>query len=265
MRRACASLAAPAQPVAAPALTPPPACLSPQRPGEFTRFDFPPGVPAPFGMAAAILGNTTMLTWPEKLQVGVPLLPMMVGGQDYIDAQDELSVLEWMRKNGMPERMNDEVFIAMAKALDFIDPDKLSMTVILTAMNRFINETSGSRVAFLDGNQPERLCKPLRQHIEAHGGSVSVSSPLRRIELAADGSVAGLRMAGKDGEEGELVQADVYVSAMSVDALKLLLPDQWRPMPFFAQLNVRGHTLGRAFSFLSLGASLEERAPKINC
>lgn len=27
-------------------------------PGEFTTFEFPPGVPAPFNMAAAILGNT---------------------------------------------------------------------------------------------------------------------------------------------------------------------------------------------------------------
>jgi hypothetical protein len=31
----------------------------------------------------------------------------------------------------------------MGKALDFIDPDRLSMTVILTAMNRFINEADG--------------------------------------------------------------------------------------------------------------------------
>jgi len=37
-----------------------------------------------------------------------------------------------MRKYNMPERINTEVFIAMAKALDFIDPDKLSMTVVLT-------------------------------------------------------------------------------------------------------------------------------------
>lgn len=208
-----------------------------QRPGEFTRFDFPPGVPAPFGMAAAILGNTTMLSPLEKLQVGVPLVPMMTGGQAYIDEQDELSVLEWMRKNGMPERMNDEVFIAMAKALDFIDPDKLSMTVILTAMNRFINETSGSRIAFLDGNQPERLCAPLREHVEARGGSVRLSAPLRRIELRPDGSVAGLRLAGSaDGSPGELVQADAYVSALPVDALKLLLPEPWRAVPFFAQL-----------------------------
>jgi uncharacterized protein with NAD-binding domain and iron-sulfur cluster len=38
----------------------------------------------------------------------------------------------------VPMRVNDEVFIAMAKALNFIDPDRLSMTVVLTALNRFL-------------------------------------------------------------------------------------------------------------------------------
>ncbi len=103
----------------------------------------------------------------------------------------------------------------MAKALDFIDPDKLSMTVILTAMNRFLNETNGLQMAFLDRNQPQRLCEPLRQYIEARGGEVRLSSPLRRFELAPDGSVAGLRMAGKDGAEGELITADYYISVRS--------------------------------------------------
>ena len=36
----------------------------------------------------------------------------------------------------------------MAKALDFIDPEKLSMTVVLTAMNRFLNETDGTLASF---------------------------------------------------------------------------------------------------------------------
>ena len=35
--------------------------------------------------------------------------------------QDSLSVKEWMKKQGVPERVNDEVFIAMAKALNFIN------------------------------------------------------------------------------------------------------------------------------------------------
>ena len=87
-------------------------------PGEFTSFDFPPNVPAPFNMAAAILTNTKMLTLEEKIKMVPALLPMLIEGQPFIDAQDELSVLEFMQKYGMPERINDEIFIAMGKALD---------------------------------------------------------------------------------------------------------------------------------------------------
>jgi hypothetical protein len=40
---------------------------------------------------------------------------MLLEGQSFIDAQDELSVLEFMKKYGMPERINEEIFIAMGK------------------------------------------------------------------------------------------------------------------------------------------------------
>ena len=40
------------------------------------------------------------------------------------------------------------------------------MTVVLTAMNRFLNEDNGLQMAFLDGNQPERLCAPMKDYIE---------------------------------------------------------------------------------------------------
>ena len=92
-------------------------------------------------MALAILTNTEMLTLYEKIAMVPALLPMLLEGQDFIDRQDELSVSEFMKKYGMPERVKDEIFIAMSKALDFIDPDKLSMTVILTAMNRLFYDS----------------------------------------------------------------------------------------------------------------------------
>ena len=85
-------------------------------PGEFTTFDFIPGIPAPFNFGLAILLNQKMLTLGEKIQTAPPLLPMLIEGQPFIDAQDELSVLEFMRKYGMPERINEEIFIAMGKA-----------------------------------------------------------------------------------------------------------------------------------------------------
>lgn len=201
-------------------------------PGEFTTFDFIPGIPAPFNFGLAILMNQKMLTFGEKLQTAPPLIPMLIEGQSFIDAQDELSVTDFMRKYGMPERINEEVFIAMAKALDFIDPDKLSMTVVLTAMNRFLNEDNGLQMAFLDGNQPDRLCAPIKDHIESKGGKVVMNSPIKEIVTYDDGSVSYLLL-----RSGEKVEADEYVSAMPVDIMKRMTPKKWQNMPYFRQFD----------------------------
>jgi len=158
---------------------------------------------------------------------------MLIEGQSFIDAQDELSVTDFMRKYGMPERINTEVFIAMAKALDFIDPDKLSMTVVLTAMNRFLNEDNGLQMAFLDGNQPDRLCAPMVEHIEARGGKVIMNSPIKEIVVNEDdGSIKHLLL-----RSGEKVVADEYVSAMPVDIVKRMTPKKWQNMPYFRQFD----------------------------
>mmetsp|Transcript_25407 Transcript_25407/g.36163 ORF Transcript_25407/g.36163 Transcript_25407/m.36163 type:complete len:614 (-) Transcript_25407:133-1974(-) len=201
-------------------------------PGEFTTFDFIPGIPAPFNFGLAILMNQKMLTFAEKLQTAPPLIPMLIEGQPFIDAQDELSVTQFMRKYGMPERINEEVFIAMAKALDFIDPDKLSMTVVLTAMNRFLNESNGLQMAFLDGNQSDRLCAPMKEHIEKLGGQVITNSPIAEIVTKEDGTVDHLLM-----RSGEKVVADEYVSAVPVDIAKRMIPQKWQQMPYFRQFD----------------------------
>ena len=207
-----------------------------QYPGRFTSFDFPPNVPAPLNMAAAILGNNDMLSLLDKVAMVPGLLPMLLEGQDFIDRQDEKSVAEFMEEYNMPSSVRTELFIAMGKALDFVDPDKLSMTVILTAMNRFINEADGSQTAFLDGNQPSRLCAPIRSSIEASGGSVLLGSPVSAIVAGEDGSVDHLLM-----RDGTKVVADEYVSAMPVDVFKKIVPEAWSHMPYFRQLDeVRG-------------------------
>ncbi|CAD6202374.1 unnamed protein product [Miscanthus lutarioriparius] len=150
----------------------------PNKPGEFSRFDFPETLRAPgYG---AILRNNEMLTWPEKVKFAFGLLPAMVGGQPYVEAQDGLTISEWMKKQGVPDRVNDEVFIAMSKALNFINPDELSMQCILIALNRFLQEKHGSKMAFVDGNLPERLCMPIVDHIRSRGGEVRLNSRIKK-------------------------------------------------------------------------------------
>ncbi|URE37534.1 hypothetical protein MUK42_15517 [Musa troglodytarum] len=212
----------------------------PNKPGEFSRFDFPETLPAPFNGIFAILRNSEMLTWPEKVRFAIGLLPAMLGGQAYVEAQDGLTVTEWMRRQGVPDRVNDEVFIAMSKALNFINPDELSMQCILIALNRFLQsltyivyqqEKHGSKMAFLDGNPPERLCKPIADHIESLGGEVWVNSRTQKIELNTDGTVKHFLLSS-----GNIISGDVYVIATPVDILKLLLPQEWKDIPYFKKL-----------------------------
>ena len=87
-------------------------------------------------------------------------------------------------------------------------------------------------MAFLDGNQPDRLCAPMKAHIEARGGEVRTSAPVKEILTNEDGSVAGLQM-----RDGSVVEADMYVSAMPVDIIKRMTPERWQTMPYFRQFD----------------------------
>ncbi|GAX84810.1 hypothetical protein CEUSTIGMA_g12231.t1 [Chlamydomonas eustigma] len=203
----------------------------PNLPGEFSRFDFPE-LPAPWNGIIAILRNNQMLSWPEKIQFAIGLLPAIIFGQKYVEEQDELTVTQWMRKQGVPDRVNDEVFIAMAKALNFINPDELSMTVVLTALNRFLQEQHGSKMAFLDGAPPERLCQPMVDYFTARGGQIMMNARVKDIVLNPDGSVKHYALTN-----GQTVEGDFYMSAMPVDIVKLLVPEPWKKMNYFKQLD----------------------------
>ena len=121
-------------------------------------------------------------------------------------------------------------------ALNFIDPDTLSMQCVLIALNRFLQETDGSKIAFLDGSPTERLCQPLSDYITSNGGIVRTDSPVQRIIVHPKGSkyensIAGLLLKGN-----EVLTADYYVSAMPVDAIKKLTPNEWRDIPYFSKM-----------------------------
>jgi len=87
-------------------------------------------------------------------------------------------------------------------------------------------------MAFLDGNQPDRLCEPMANHIEARGGEVKINSPVKEILTNEDGTVAGLAM-----RDGSTVTADMYVSAMPVDIVKRMTPVAWQKIPYFRQFD----------------------------
>ncbi len=208
----------------------------PEEPGTYSRFDFP-DLPAPFNGVAAILSNNDMLSWPEKIAFGIGLVPAMLRGQEYVEECDKYSWTDWLKLHNIPERVNEEVFIAMSKALNFIGPDEISSTVLLTALNRFLQEKNGSKMAFLDGAPPERLCQPIVNHIEANGGEVHLNRALQKIVLKDDGTVDSFCITTADKRGRENIYADAYVSALPVDPFKLLLPERWKTLDIFQGLD----------------------------
>src|SRR4028118_1453857 len=144
----------------------------------------------------------------------------MIQGQKYVEEMDKYSWSEWMEKQNIPPRVEKEVFIAMSKALNFINPDEISATILLTALNRFLQEKNGSKMAFLDGPPTERLCQPLVDYITERGGEVRLNTPIKEFLLNSDGTVRGFLIRGLNGAESEILTADIYVSAMPVDPLK---------------------------------------------
>ncbi len=207
----------------------------PNEPGTYSRFDFP-DLPAPLNGVAAILSNNDMLSWPEKISFGLGLIPAMLRGQEYVEESDNYSWTEWLKKQNIPERVNKEVFIAMSKALNFIGPDEISSTVLLTALNRFLQEKNGSKMAFLDGAPPERLCQPIVDYIKSLGGDVILNSPLKKIQLKEDGSVSSFQVKLAGTSELKDINADAFVSAMPVDIFKSFIPEQWKTIDIFQKL-----------------------------
>jgi 15-cis-phytoene desaturase len=208
----------------------------PEKPGVLSWFDVP-DMPAPFNIITSILRNNDMLTWNQKIRFAIGLIPAIVRGDKYVEAMDKYTFEEWLKLQGIGEDISTDVFIAVCKSLKFIDPNVISATIPLRALNKFLQQKEGSRIAYLDGAPPDRLCQPMVDYITAGGGEVHTSAPLKEIVTRPDGSVEKFVLRGLNGASDQDVIADAYVSAMPVDVMKVLMPDAWRDMEYFQQLD----------------------------
>ncbi len=208
----------------------------PDKPGVLSWFDVP-NLPAPFNVIASIVRNNDMLTWSQKVRLAVGLIPAIVMGDKYVESQDQYTFSEWLVSRGIDQEVDQEIFIAACKALKFIDPDKISATIPLRALNKFLQQKDGSLIGYLDGAPPERLCQPMVDYITERGGEVHTSAPLKQIVLKPDGTVEKLILRGLEGAADRDVVADAYVSAMPVDVIKALMPPTWHDMPYFQKLD----------------------------
>ena len=165
-----------------------------------------------------------MFTQRDKLRVGYGLLWPILRNQAWIDAQDRYTYADWHLRHGMGRRALGDFFDTMALALNFDTTERVSAKLVLTVLSHFAKETDASRVAFLQGTPQRRLFEPLLAYLAARGVQFLPSaSGLRCAVRRRDNRVTGLRL-----DDGRLLTADTYVSAMPVHNLWKTLPPALR-------------------------------------
>jgi len=68
-------------------------------------------------------------------------------------------------------------------------------------------------------------------YFTSRGGEVKMNARVKDYVLNPDGSVKHLALTN-----GEVIEGDLYISAVPVDIMKLLVPEPWQGMPYFEKL-----------------------------
>ena len=205
--------------------------------GKLSPLAFPKTLPAPLHGLVAIARSRGVLTHPDKLRTGLGLLWPILGSQRYINAQDKLTWKRWHLRHGLSKRSLGDFFDTMALALNFLPSSAVSAKLLLTVLSHFGKETDASRVAFLKGPPELRLFRPLLQYLEKRGVDVRFNSKVRSVRYSEpDGVVTGFEL-----EDGSVIEADLYMSAMPVHNLWKILPPALRAQaPFDGLRHLHG-------------------------
>jgi phytoene desaturase len=200
--------------------------------GVLAPLRFSQRLPAPWHGLLAVARNRGVLTEPDKLRVGLGLLWPILGSQAWIDAQDDMTYAAWHRRHGMSARSLGDFFDTMALALNFDTTEHVSAKLILTVLSHFGKETDASRVAFLRGTPQRHLFEPFLSYLAQRGVTFQADSKVVLIEHdVATNVVTGFRL-----DDGRLLTADAYISAMPVHNLWKVLPTALRMQAPFANL-----------------------------
>lgn len=196
-----------------------------------TGIKFVPGLPPPLNGLAGV-AITKLMSWPDKLRMALGLVRPIFGSHAYLDKQDEQSYAAWHLRHGMGERSLRAIMDTMALALQFQTAENVSAKVPLLAMMYFAQEPGAARMGLVKGSPHERIWEPLIAMLERRGVEFRLNARVEEIVYNEDdGRIAGFLL-----DDGELVEGDIYVSAMPVHSLRKVLPEPLKQQEFFGNL-----------------------------
>lgn len=172
---------------------------------------------SPFHLLPAIVRNG-YFSFGEMASFARSLIPLALKKDAYPPTQDHLTFVEWARQHKFGDRLLDKMFRPMALALKFIPPEEISAKIILDVTEVFYRIPDASRMGFLKGAPQEYLISPLQEYSRAKGCEYFDMTAAE--ELLFDGTdIKGVRL-----KNGDVLEADYYLSALPIHDLRKVLP-----------------------------------------
>lgn len=188
-------------------------------------------LPSPLHLMPAIVKNG-YFTLGEMLAFSKSLIPLALKQDKYPPTQDNLTFAQWADDRKFGKRLMDKMFRPMALALKFIPPEEISAKIILDVTETFYRIPDASRMGFLKGSPQEYLHQPLVDYSTKRGAQFQTGVTVD--ELLFDGrEIRGVQL-----RNGEILDADYYLSALPIHNLRKAMPDNLKKHDkFFSNLD----------------------------
>jgi 15-cis-phytoene desaturase len=170
-----------------------------------------------------VVGNNRLIGPLDKLGLGVTFANGLLRRDEY----ERHTVARLARDGIVNSETYERIFRPLARGLAFCEPEELSAYVILTLISHAFTHPLGLRAGTFKGGMTDLMIKPIADYLEEYGATLRTNAPVREIKYE-NGKISGFALQG-----GETVTGDVYISALPLEVLQKLMPQELLSQPYF--------------------------------
>lgn len=190
-----------------------------------------PQLPAPLHAAFGFIGmlkDYKEVPWWKVMMSGVPLSSGLFLTKEKVDALDDISMATWVGRFGSLDGLRP--MEPGINGLTFTPSYAVSAKVMLNWGMKVMGSAENARLGFADGGLGDIWVDNCLEYIKEKGGEVSLGKSVTAINIE-DGKVKNIEINGS-----EMMEADLYVSAISPYSLRRVLPDDSFGLEYFRDL-----------------------------
>lgn len=178
------------------------------------------------GVLSRVLDNNTFIGPIEKITTGLALANGLLRREEY----EERTLYDLARDGGIDTMVYERILRPLSRGLHFLEPEELSAYALLTLATHGITNPFNLRAGTFLGGMTSVMINPIANWLRANGAVLHTNSPVTAIRYQ-QGRIGGFEL-----KNGRVLTGDVYVSALPLEVLKPLIPQDLNNLDYFAKV-----------------------------